>query len=587
MARRIAFIFLALVLVFSVVPTRAFAAELVDGGSCGENLTWMLYDDGELVIEGEGAMEDYNGSRPWSSYKSIIKTAKIGDCVTIIGQHAFALLPNLVHVTIGSGVIEIDHFSFSGCTSLESIDIPNGVTSVNACAFSGCTNMVSVSFGSGVTDIGERVFSGCTSLTEISVHKDNMQYSSVDGGLFNEDMTELIACPGGKTGNYEVPGDVTKIGKYAFEDCGSLTTITIPNGVKTIGWDAFYDCTGLTSIEFPASVQEIAIGNNAFASSANLKEIRVSADNENYCVKDGVLFNKDQTMLVAYPGGKGSVYSISDGVTCVGENAFDGCKNLTNIMIPYGVIVIGPGAFAGCSLTNVTIPATVTRIEHYAFAGCSLTSVKIPNATTYIGDMAFALCYDLEEIVFEGNAPTIGVDAFFCSASLEAYYPACSQTWTEDKLQDYGGSVTWTALNHIYPETDLILSDDLYSGTVKATCSCGHIETAGCTVSQKEGENGNLFFTALAELDDRTYSVCKEVNTVNFGEVEIDETEVAYGVVYNDAGKLIYIGQVETIAGGVRLILSDDFYANMHQARLFVLDGATFAPNGPAIEPLS
>ena len=82
---------------------------------------------------------------------------------------------------------------------------------------------------------------------------------------------------------------------------------------------------------------------------------------------------------------------IPDGVTSIGDGAFDGCSGLTSVTIPDGVTSIGDGAFYGCSgLTSVTIPDSVTSIGSYAFCDCSgLTSVTIPDSVTSIGDYAF------------------------------------------------------------------------------------------------------------------------------------------------------------------------------------------------------
>ena len=85
---------------------------------------------------------------------------------------------------------------------------------------------------------------------------------------------------------------------------------------------------------------------------------------------------------------------IEDGVTRIGDHAFEYCSDLTSITIPNSVTSIGDWAFSGCSgLTSVTIPNSVTSIGYAAFSGCSgLTSVTIPNSVTSIGYAAFQNC---------------------------------------------------------------------------------------------------------------------------------------------------------------------------------------------------
>ena len=169
---------------------------------------------------------------------------------------------------------------------------------------------------------------------------------------------------GGK--NYSV----TTIGQWAFYSCISLASIDIPNSVTTIGESAFASCESLASIDIPNSVT--TIGEQAFASCTSLASISVASDNPNYIGIDGVLFNKDKTMIVIYPAGKdGSVYTIPNSVTTIGEYAFAYCSSLASIDIPNSVTTIGKYAFAYCSsLASVNIPNSVTTIGEYAFDGC-------------------------------------------------------------------------------------------------------------------------------------------------------------------------------------------------------------------------
>jgi hypothetical protein len=98
----------------------------------------------------------------------------------------------------------------------------------------------------------------------------------------------------------------------------------------------------------------------------------VDAANPNYCSEDGVLFNKDRTQLVQYPGGKAGSYAIPAGVTRIGYHAFSVCTGLTSVTIPGSATTIGLFAFSGCTgLTNVTLGAGAAGISRDAFAGCT------------------------------------------------------------------------------------------------------------------------------------------------------------------------------------------------------------------------
>jgi hypothetical protein len=166
-------------------------------------------------------------------------------------------------------------------------------------------------------------------------------------------------------------------------DRNRLTSVTIPNSVTSIGEGAFKR-NQLTSVTIPDSVT--SIGASAFAGNPELTAISVTVDNPKYASIDGVLFSKDRTLLVAYPAGKGSQYSIPSGVTSIGSSAFYG-NQLTSVTIPNSVISIGELAFYGSQLTSVTIPDSVTSIGMGAFSGNPLTSVSIGANVNFVRDM--------------------------------------------------------------------------------------------------------------------------------------------------------------------------------------------------------
>ena len=295
--------------------------------------------------------------------------------VTAIGNNAFSYC-NLTSVTIPNSVTSIGWSAFEECSSLTSVTIPNSVTSIGSSAFSGCSSLISVTIPNSVTSIGSYAFSGCSltsvsipnsvtyiggfafgsELENINVDPENTVYSSIDGVLYNKDVTNLLYCPRHKT-SVTIPTSVTSIGNYAFYKCSSLTSVSIPNSVTSIGNYAFYKCSSLTSVSIPNSVT--SIGDKAFYECSSLTSV-----------------------------------TIPNSVTSIGDDIFYNCSSLTSVTIPDSVTSIGRSAFYGCrSLTSVTIPNSVTSIGIFAFDGCSsLTSVTIPNSVTSIGDAAFQNC---------------------------------------------------------------------------------------------------------------------------------------------------------------------------------------------------
>lgn len=179
----------------TVEETAGMLAEgVIDSGTCGDGLTWMLTQDGTLTISGSGRMWGYIGSStaPW--YKN---------------------RENIVNVVVTSGVTSIGYWAFEDCSSLTSITIPEGVTSIGSAAFDGCSSLSSITIPEGVTSMGDSAFSGCSSLTSV-----------------------------------RIPDGVTKIGDWAFCGCSSLTSITIPVSVTRIDEEAFLSCNKLKDIYY-------------------------------------------------------------------------------------------------------------------------------------------------------------------------------------------------------------------------------------------------------------------------------------------------------------------------------------------------
>ena len=304
----------------------------------------------------------------------------IPNSVTRIGDYAFSSCLSLPTITIPDRVTSIGARAFSGCSSLVDVSIPTSVTSIGGNAFMGCIKLPRVTIPASVTAIGPGLFSGCSSFVEIKVDEANTAYCSVDGVLFDKKNSILFQCPEGKAGTYKIPDGFTKIGPGAFTNCTRLTGVTIPNSVTEIGTNAFTGCTSLSSINIPASV--FSIVGVPFSDCSALTAIMVEAASPFFSSAEGILFNKQKTVLIRCPGTKAGHYQIPGGVTKISPSAFADCANLTGITIPETVTEIGNGAFVRCnSLTAITIPARISQIDPGAFLGCDkLMSITVDVA---------------------------------------------------------------------------------------------------------------------------------------------------------------------------------------------------------------
>ena len=145
---------------------------------------------------------------------------------------------------------------------------------------------------------------------------------------------------------------------------------------------------------------------------------------------NGVLFDKAQVKLLQFPIGLGGSYTIPNGVSTIGDAAFNNCTNLMAVTITNSVTTIGYAAFGGCSkLTSLIIPSSVTSIADYAFKdSASIKTVTIGNQLASIGNYAFFVCTNLTSAYFQGNAPATNGNAFYADPAI-VYYLSGTSGW--------------------------------------------------------------------------------------------------------------------------------------------------------------
>ena len=405
MKKRIFSFVLAVLMIASLLPATALAADVVASGTCGaegngSNLTWTLDSEGVLTISGSGDMYNYGSSdfsAPWDGSRSRVKSVVIADGVTSIGEYAFFYCESLTSVTIPDSVTSIGKYAFFCCTSLTSVTIPDSVTSIGRFAFSNCTSLTSVTIPDSVTSIGEYAFYYCKSLTSMTI-----------------------------------PDSVTSISSSTFASCTSLTSVTIPNSVTSIGEYAFYDCKSLTSVTIPGSVT--SIGLYAFASCTSLTGIWVAEGNSHYANDaSGVLFNKDKTTLVQCPGAF-AAYTIPDSVTSIGDNTFDHCTSLTSVTIPDGVTSIGWRAFSNCtSLTDVYYAGS--KAQWKAISISSTGNDDLLTANIHYNYVSHTHSY--KDVVTAPTCTAKGYTTHTCACGdsyVDTYTDALGHAWDEGKV---------------------------------------------------------------------------------------------------------------------------------------------------------
>ena len=338
---------------------------IVASGTCGDNLTWKLDDEGTLTISGKGAMTEWVNidSAPWKTYSNTINKVVIQPGVTSIGKNAFSLCTNLESITIPKSVTSIGWGAFQECGSLKSITIPEGVTSIERSVFYECSSLTSITIPKSVTSIGWSAFQGCSSLKSITIPEG---VTSIEWGAF-QGCSSLMSIT--------IPESVTSIGEDAFYGCENLRSITIPEGVTSIGWKAFKGCSRLMSITIPEGVT--SIGDSAFEACRGLTSISLPESVikiGNYAFKSTALTGK---------------FVIPSGVTKIGDGLFENCQKLTEVVIPDGITFIGPYAFKYTGITSFVIPDGIRTINVDTFYGTCLDRITIPVSVTAINPSAF------------------------------------------------------------------------------------------------------------------------------------------------------------------------------------------------------
>ena len=338
--------------------------------------------------------------------------------VTTIGEKVFTQKTGLTEITIGKNVTEIGSFAFNGCTNLEKVTFADG----------GTEGLV----------ISNEAFANCSKLTEVNL-----------------------------------PVRLVSISAGAFRSCRAITEIVIPEGVESIGAEAFQWCSSLVRVSLPKTLSSLGYTESGselymyvFRYCNALEEINVASDNASFYSDNGVLYGKTEGVVTdLYPvpvnnSGVDGVVTIPATLTKVwaeafkentgllkvdfgnvtgnvefGAEVFYNCKNLTEVVLPDGIELIGKYMFYQCnSLTEITIPNTVKAMEQQAFYYCSqLSKVTFAegndsNGLILTGGVygsqygtsyypVFDRCDNLTQIAFPKRLETLGAYAL-CSTNI-------------------------------------------------------------------------------------------------------------------------------------------------------------------------
>ncbi len=450
------------------------------------NLHYELLSDGtyELILSLSTSdtvivPDTYLGIRVTSiGYESFmgsttLKTIILPDTITNISDLAFASCKLLKTVVLGNSVKTIGTLAFSGCVSLTAIDVPNTVESIGLSAFSQCSRLVSISLPFVGMTLDDNyhfgiIFGNLTSNTESSLVPTSLKTVIINGGnipdkaFYNEGNIQQIIFGDsiGTIGEYAffncsslesmiLPDTLQEIAEYTFYGCSVLSAIELPSTLNTIGYWAFGNCSSIKSIIIPNSVSEI--GSGAFGGCDSLEYLEVpfvgldSSGNGiigrffgEYYIRDDENFTDyiPSTLknIVVHGGAIGKyafaymynveIVTLMDGVTAIGEHAFDNCY-ATTLTIGSGVTSIGDYAFVEMrAVQAIILTDNVTSIGQYAFSQCGAKIIDIGSGVTSIAQGTFYFASYIKSLVIPDGVDSIGIAAFNgCTSLLSIYLP--------------------------------------------------------------------------------------------------------------------------------------------------------------------
>ncbi|MBR3760981.1 MAG: leucine-rich repeat domain-containing protein [Ruminococcus sp.] len=247
--------------------------------------------------------------------------------------------------------------------------------------------------GVKITEIYPAAFSACTA-SEIIVSE----------GIKTIKKTAFDSCPNLKS--ITLPQSVETIEDYVFENCLYLEKIDL-GGAVTIGGGVFNSCSALKELIISGNCKNIGIeGENPYMHMTSLEKITVTDGGDgNYSSKDGILYNKDKSVLVHYPKGKtAKKYTVPDGVKEIFHDAFYGNTVLEEVDLS-DVEVIGISGFEHCdNLSSVKLSKKLKRIEGGAFYDCTnLKEIRLRSSDTEIHEFAFGYYYDSAKTNEDGS----------------------------------------------------------------------------------------------------------------------------------------------------------------------------------------
>jgi len=291
--------------------------------------------------------------------------------------------------------------------SVKKLVIENSVTAIPASAFQRLPLLISVTIPDSVISMGDWAFESDFGLVAVTFLGSTAP--SLGQGVFSSCKNGFrIYYPDGGTG-YDSLGYTAysaPVVGYGYSFVPETGRLTISSNSGTSGWGSANRIPRniVTSLVIEEGVT--SIGESAFETCSSLREVDLPD-------------SLTSLGMYAFSGAALTEITIPDGVTVIPNSAFYGCSSLSSVTIPDGVTSIEDFAFTFCPLTALNLPQNLTSIGSRAFMGCrSIATLTIPDTVTNIGAGAFSGCISLQEVTIPAGITSIGNQAFSSGTSL-------------------------------------------------------------------------------------------------------------------------------------------------------------------------
>ena len=402
-------------------------------GVIEDAFAWQIVD-GVLSICGAGALPDFTSDAlpPWHDCANTITSLVVNDDITAIGNYNFYELSKMTQMTLPEETVSIGNYAFAYDSALTAFVMPRDLLHIGAYAFTNANRLASITNNEKITSIDTYAFT------------------------YINDLQNVV-----------IPGTVVEIGRIAFGYLYNVRSIVIEEGtistLPTFFWFGYSGVSRLAEIRIPSNIRYID-SNTISNSLSHTHAITVAEDNPYFTSVDGVLYSKDMTSLIKYPGAReGVYYHVPDTVTSVSQYAFMYIYRLKYLDLrDTGIVTLDSNLLYKCTMQmNINLPARLSRMNVGTFDTYNMQKLYVPASVITISE-AFSMNNAAENVVYYTNSDT---------ARIKEVCDAKGYTCVELE-------------NHTHDFSELAYSEEgtcVVAGIALKLCECGefNVEVTG------------------------------------------------------------------------------------------------------------